>query len=350
MTRPFTNGLSRIDEPWPVEGLEPVDQCPYCHSKERSEAHRDVQDWSFYAAPGKWTYWACTQCCSLYLSPRPTVETLALAYATYYTHQGPGESSLIQRAKWCLENEFWSHSLRTDLRPRLHLPSWLRWLLIPLRSRLVEPFQLTELAKRPTGRLVDVGCGSGDLLVVARQLGWQAVGLEVDPAAVRAARARGLEVLEGSYECLSSFGTELDCIICSHVLEHVHRPLDLLLKIAESLKPGGVLLLSLPNATSLLRSHFGNDWRGLEAPRHLTIPSMRQLAATLCRMGFSVEQRPLTRLWTAAQSLRIRRRGVRLRSQDRAAARKLSIDVVPSSTEMFDFVEFVCTKGPQREP
>src|SRR2546422_10180536 len=114
---------SQIDQPWPEEGLEAVDRCPYCQSSNRTVAHSNVQDWSFYTAAGKWTYWACDQCCSLYLSPRPTPGTLGLAYGTYYTHRVAGQAPLIQRAKQRLANEFWSHSLRADLRPRLHLPS-----------------------------------------------------------------------------------------------------------------------------------------------------------------------------------------------------------------------------------
>jgi 2-polyprenyl-3-methyl-5-hydroxy-6-metoxy-1,4-benzoquinol methylase len=235
-----------------------------------------------------------------------------------------------------------------DLRPRLHLPFWLQWLLIPLRSRLVEPFQLEELAKLPPGRLVDVGCGNGDLLAFARQLGWHAIGLELDPAAVRAARTAGLDVIEGSYVRLAELKGELDCIICSHVLEHVHDPRDMLVTLAEALRPGGVLLLSLPNAASVVRQYFGDDWRGLEAPRHLTIPSMHQLEAALHQLGFTVKQRPLTRLWTAAESCRIRRRGMLVTAQDRAAARQLAAESVTVPVEAYDFVEFVCVKDPHR--
>jgi 2-polyprenyl-3-methyl-5-hydroxy-6-metoxy-1,4-benzoquinol methylase len=335
---------SRIDQPWPEEDLEQIECCPYCDATERALAHSDVQDWSFYCAPGKWTYWNCTQCKSLYLSPRPTVTTVSRAYATYYTHVVQGES-VLHRVKERLKNECWSHWLEIDLRPRLQLPRALGWLLGPLKSRWVEPFEIAELVRLPKGRLMDVGCGNGHMISVARRLGWHAVGLEIDPIAARVARAQGLDVLEGPYELLAAFTQEFDCIICSHVLEHVHDPKNLLGKLANALKPGGTLLLSLPNATSLVRHHFGDDWRGLEAPRHLTIPSISQLRANLHDLGFRARQREVTRLWTAAESARIRRRGTHVKAEDRAVERTLSVGNVPSSEQEYDFVEFVCVMG-----
>ena len=335
---------SRIDQPWPASGLEEVDVCPLCQSRRRSIAHSNVQDWSFFGAAGKWTYWQCDDCSSLYLSPRPTPATLGHAYDQYYTHAPGGAGSLAGRLKERIANELWSHSFGASLRPRLHVPAWLRWLVLPLRRLMGVPFQLAELVQHPPGMLLDVGCGNGDMLIVARQLGWRAIGIELDPAAVRAARSRGLEVLEGSYERLTELGAEFDCVVCAHVLEHVHDPKNMLQKMADVLKPGGILLLSLPNATSQMRRHFGDDWRGLEAPRHLTIPSMRQLKATLCSMGFAVSERSLAPFSTAAESARIRRRGTRVSAQDRAEAKRVSANLLPLSDELYDYTQFVCKK------
>jgi 2-polyprenyl-3-methyl-5-hydroxy-6-metoxy-1,4-benzoquinol methylase len=212
----------------------------------------------------------------------------------------------------------------------------------------VEPFELAELHRLPRGRLIDVGCGNGLLLRLAQQLGWRATGLEIDPAAVKVAQSRGLDVLEGSYERLEEFHGSLDAIICSHVLEHVHDPQDMLLRLAGALKSGGTLLLSLPNATSLLREKFGNDWRGLEAPRHLTIPSMRQLQAHLQQLGFTARQREFTLPWTAAESSRIRRRDTRLTTEDRSVQQSLTRSRVFSNIQQYDFIELICIKDVSR--
>lgn len=335
----------RIDQAWPVAGLERIERCPYCGSSERTIAHRDVQDWSFYTAPGKWTYWNCIQCHSLYLSPRPTVQTLPAAYGSYYTHSSAPEDSLADKAKERLRNECWSHWLHADLQPRLHIPKALSWLVRPLKSRLGEPFEVAELVNLPKGRLLDVGCGHGHTLSVAGKLGWRVTGLETDPVAVLAARARGLDIQEGSYSRLADLGQEFDCVVCSHVLEHVHEPLDMLSKIAGALKPSGTLLLSLPNATSVMRTHFGDDWRGLEAPRHLSIPSVSQLEANLRDVGFNVRRRRSSRLWTAAESSRIRRRARDLNAHDMAVARKLTATVAAPNDSQEDFSQLVCVLG-----
>jgi SAM-dependent methyltransferase len=337
---------SRIDQAWPEGGLERAERCPYCRGTDRSMAHEGVQDWSFFCAPGKWTYWKCDGCSSLYLDPRPTRETLGNAYTGYYTHQAaPPGRSLGDRLKERLRNECWAHWLGADLRPRLHLPGFLRGLLHPLRSRLIEPFEIAELVKLPKGRLMDVGCGNGRFLSLARNLGWETRGLELDSAAVQAARSQGLEVLQGGYELLASLQEELDCIVCSHVLEHVHDPQDMLRTLANALKPGGTLLLAVPNATSLVRDHFGNDWRGLEAPRHLSIPSLRRLETSLQELGFSSRQRSVAMPWTAAESSRIQRRAARVNAHDRSVQQAMTARTVFSNIDQVDFVEFVCVKG-----
>lgn len=328
-----------------MDGLEHVPLCPYCCSPERAVAHTDVQDWSFYCAAGKWSYWRCTQCNSLYLDPRPTPVTIKLAYEYYYTHRVGVTEPFLSGIKERLRNECWSHWLNVDLRPRVHVPPTLSWLLNPLKSRLAEPFEIGELARLPIGRVMDVGCGNGRMLAVAKRLGWTVRGLEIDPAAVRVARGRGLDVVEGSYSRLDEFAGQFDCVICSHVIEHVYEPRDMLARIARALKEGGTLLLSAPNASSLVRLHFGNYWRGLEAPRHLAIPSARALEALVVASGFDCRQRTIAGLWTAAESSRMKRGAAGVTRHDRAVTRRLRAQVTFSSKYEYDFVEMACVKN-----
>lgn len=261
-----------IDQEWPADELEEVHNCPYCGSTERTIAYENVQDWSFYCAPGKWTYWDCAQCEALYLNPRPTEASIGKAYASYYTHSN-NASSIVQQLKTRLKNELFYHSINAKLSPRLHIPKWLGFAIKPLKKLIHIPFELEPLVNLPKGKLLDVGCGSGNTLKIAKQLGWDVMGLEIDPNAVKAAQALGLNVVQGDYRKLNEFAQTFDCIICSHVLEHVHNPMELLSLLQKALKHGGILLLSLPNAKSLVREQFGASWRGIEAPRHLAIPS-----------------------------------------------------------------------------
>ena len=280
-----TPNSSIIDNPWPKHELEVVNSCPYCDSKDRSLIFKNVQDWSFYCAPGKWNYWSCYKCSALYLNPRPMEKSIGKAYGNYYTHE-PSNTSLRSKIKNRLRNECFSHWFGIDINPRLNIPKFLGPILNLLKILLHAPYELETLVKQPKGKLLDVGCGSGNMLEVAKQIGWDVTGLEVDKSAVYAARMKSLNVIEGDFRKLKQHLNVFDCIVCSHVLEHVHTPLDLLSLLSNSLKPGGVLLLSLPNAKSHLRTRFGINWRGLEAPRHISIPMLEEIIKSLTSLGF----------------------------------------------------------------
>lgn len=335
---------SPIDQPWPKEGLERVEACPYCGSHRRTPAYKDVQDWSFYCAPGKWDYWDCTNCQSLYLDPRPTPQSIGKAYARYYTHNGDTQLDLLSSLKNRLRNEYLSRKLKVSIEPRLYFPLLLNGLLNQIGKRVVVPFGWVQLATLVKGRFIDVGCGAGLTVSLAKQLGWDAMGLEIDPAAVKEARRGGLNIIEGTYAQLASYKSQFDSIMCSHVLEHVHDPLDLLATLKTALKPGGVLLLALPNSLSVLRQHFGSNWRGLEAPRHLAIPSQYQLLGLLESMGFQVTVLADDGIETAAESFRIERRGTALISNDINKAHRLGIRPLERA-DGNDFIKLFCKSG-----
>ena len=302
-----TPDFSKIDQSWPETELEKVDACPYCQATERTLAYKDVQDWSFYGAPGKWRYWNCSNCEALYLNPRPIEASIGKAYATYYTHSAGG-SSLLQNIKTRLKNECYYHWRQADISPRFKVPSPLAFLFSPFKKFINLPFELEKLVNLPKGKLLDVGCGSGKSLLVAKQLGWDVTGLEIDPSAVKAAREQGLNIVEGDFRQLKHLKNQFDCIICSHVLEHVHFPLELLTLLTEALRPQGAVLLSLPNASSHVRAEFGANWRGLEAPRHLGIPTLSKLIELLVSLGYEdIKQTNVNNL-TVVESIRIQNR------------------------------------------
>lgn len=334
---------SPLDGYWPEKDLERVNECPYCGSYERSLAYEDVQDWSFDCAPGKWSYWDCVVCQSLYLDPRPTQMTIGAAYATYYTHSNGESESFLRSIKERLRNECLSQKLDANIQPRLHLTKLLNGVVAIIGKRVSVPFGWTSLAGRPKGSFLDVGCGAGFTVALAQQLGWDAMGLEIDPAAVHEARRFGLNILEGNYAQLTQFEGQFDCIMCSHVLEHVHEPRDLLAKLKSAIKPGGLLLLTLPNALSPMRRHFGANWRGLEAPRHISIPTESKLSQLLSEAGFTIKSVAGTGFETAAESYRIQRRGRILSDQDLTQARQLEMRSLSATTEN-DLIKFVCEK------
>lgn len=330
-----------LDQLWPASELELVDACPFCLGSSRTVAFSNVQDWSFRCAPGLWTYWDCSGCRSLYLSPRPTATSIGAAYAHYYTHVDGQSSSFFQRITTRLRNEWFSQKLGANIAPRLHLPALFDGIIKQIGARIVIPFGAIELASGARGRFLDVGCGAGHMVRLAKQLGWDAEGLEIDPLAVNAARQGGLTIQEGTSDQLVNYEGQLDAILCSHVLEHVHAPLEMLHQLKRALRPGGLLLITLPNALSVMRRHFGPNWRGLEAPRHLAIPSEPELTRLLLEVGFSVSSHADNRLETAAESFRISRRGLTLQKADIRKASQLDVD--PLATQCGnDFIKLIC--------
>jgi 2-polyprenyl-3-methyl-5-hydroxy-6-metoxy-1,4-benzoquinol methylase len=178
----------------------------------------------------------------------------------------------------------------------------------------------------------------------AAQLGWQTLGIEMDGSAVQAATEQGLRVLQGGYELLEAYAGQADCIVCSHVLEHVHQPLTMLRLLIASLKPQGTLLLSAPNASSDLRFHYGENWRGLEAPRHLAIPDANWLIGWLQGEGFQCTQVPSHLFDTAVESERIRRRVLHSGPDDVRAARTALRNRPPAKLAQQDIVQLVCVR------
>jgi SAM-dependent methyltransferase len=119
------------------------------------------------------------------------------------------------------------------------------------------------------GRLVDVGCGSGRDLLALRKAGWAVRGVETSGAAVRRARAAGLDVVEGTLEEARLGPGSADLVTMFHVLEHVSDPVAVAREAGRILAPGGVLLAHLPNFGGLNARLFGEFWYELDAPRHV---------------------------------------------------------------------------------
>jgi SAM-dependent methyltransferase len=80
-----------------------------------------------------------------------------------------------------------------------------------------------------------------------------------------------------------------DVITMWHSLEHVHEPAPLLREARRLLAPGGKIVIAVPNIDSLAFRWFGQDWFGLELPRHLTHFTPTSLLQMLQRCGFATE-------------------------------------------------------------
>lgn len=130
------------------------------------------------------------------------------------------------------------------------------------------------------GNLLDVGAGTGAFLHHMQQQGWQVEGLEPDPSArSRAEKLYQLNLLPSDTLFTLAPGSK-DVITLWHVLEHVHRLQDYMQQLKKLLKPGGHLLIAVPNYTSGDAKRYGAAWAAYDVPRHLyhfSPKAMRQL-------------------------------------------------------------------------
>lgn len=291
---------------WPTDELESVGRCPLCGAAHRRLAYGALTDKLFHCSNDEWKMYACGGCGTHYLDPRPSQASIGLAYADYPTHEAApapapapsaGDPSLgerIKRVLRALANGYRNARWGMHLEPHLSSGRYLVPFIPLLRDALVQ--QMRSLPRHPGragARLLDVGCGSGDFLELARAAGWSVQGSDFDAAAVATARSRGLDVQQGGLEVLQAAASaSFDLITLSHVFEHVHDQMSWLKELHRVLRQGGTLWLQTPNVDSLGHARFGENWRGLEPPRHLALTTFDTLCTLLRQAGFR-EVRPL---------------------------------------------------------
>jgi SAM-dependent methyltransferase len=180
----------------------------------------------------------CTECGVQAIFPQPDEQTLA----SYYSR------------------EYYGSSRRKFIGPVAGIIGWFQ----AHRARLAARFMPAG------GNVLDVGCGNGGFLINMKRLGFQVHGTEWSAqSAERVPAQQNIPVHIGDLLDLNLPPRSFDLIAMWHVLEHVRQPDATLRKIHQLLKPGGGVLLALPNVESAQARKFSTAWLHYDPPRHL---------------------------------------------------------------------------------
>ena len=143
-----------------------------------------------------------------------------------------------------------------------------------------------------SAQVLEVGCSTGRLLLrIHRDYGVpleNLCGVEIDRQAAERARSAGVGSVSESGLDETSFERQYDRIVFWHALEHLHRINEALDRARELLKPGGQLVIAVPNLQSSDARRYGPNWIALDAPRHLFHFTPETLQRLLEKHGFSV--------------------------------------------------------------
>ncbi len=130
------------------------------------------------------------------------------------------------------------------------------------------------------GKILDVGCGAGVFLSIAKENGWHCTGIEMSGTGAAAARDLGIQIIEQSFDRYQSV-QKFDCITFWGVLEHVVNPVTQIKKAVSLLEENGVIIFEVPSADSLLMQyvlkHSLVPFRFIENARHLTFFSRQSI-------------------------------------------------------------------------
>jgi 2-polyprenyl-3-methyl-5-hydroxy-6-metoxy-1,4-benzoquinol methylase len=145
----------------------------------------------------------------------------------------------------------------------------------------------SRVAGNGRGRLLDVGCHIGIFLEEAGARGWDAWGVEPSQWAVAQAKARNLQVVQGTLAEVAFPPDHFDVVTLWDVIEHLPDPMRELRRIARMVRPGGWVCIHTMDVESLFARVMGKRWPWL-MEMHLYYFSRSTLRAMLQRAGFRV--------------------------------------------------------------
>lgn len=205
---------------------------------------------------GAWDVVQCKNCSFVYITPLPDEQFLHLHYQTYL----PAGDADIEQWRKMMQGVF---------------------------NRSLDAIEARQGLSR--GTLLDIGCGYGFFLELARQRGWSVYGVEPCAHARAYAASKSLKIDSKDLFAQMYKDETFDVVTLFYVLEHLLNPLKYLKEIRRILKPGGLLLVRVPHTTPIAKflKILGIPNKIYDVPSHLSDFSPNTIALALGKVGFT---------------------------------------------------------------
>ena len=217
-------------------------------------------------------YYECSKCGCVQIDEVPA--NLPKYYPpNYYSFQSDGALKKVLKGSWAE----YSHSGR----------SWIGGLLAVFMGKHQGVESVSRVKAARDAAILDVGCGSGDLLKLLHGLGFTNL-TGADPFIQAEIRyPNGIVVLK---KHLTEISQTYDLIMLHHSFEHMTNPVEIIAQAKRLLKPGGTLVIRVPIAASYAWKHYKADWVQLDPPRHIFLPSVKSIQILAERAGLRFGQ------------------------------------------------------------
>lgn len=212
------------------------------------------KDYRFHLSNNLYHLVECNRCGLTYLNPMPTEEEVSKFYPeNYYTSKNLSDK--ITRSY----------------------------------SMLMEKMKAAEINKyKNGGRILDLGCGTGDFLSVFDYKKWERFGIDISERAYKIAENKIDNVFCGRLVDCKFPNKYFDVVTLNHVLEHIIDPREELNEIFRILNDDGILFIRVPNIDTMQFKITREFWLHLDVPRHIYFYSKKTVKLLLEKSGFKV--------------------------------------------------------------
>ena len=238
--------------------MEQLNNCPVCQSQTLKET-LTVKDYT--VSQEEFKIVTCKKCGFRFTNPRPDGDAIGEYYKaeSYISHTNTSKG---------LISKIYQEVRKFTLKGKLNL--------------------INRLSPKK-GKLLDVGCGTGMFLDVARENGWKVNGIEPDAGA--RAIAEKTNQIKINDEVLLSFQHEtFDVISLWHVLEHIHQLNETIEWLKARLSKNGSLIIAVPNHESKDANIYQEHWAAYDVPRHLYHFSQNSIKELFAKYGFELKE------------------------------------------------------------